>query len=143
MGFQVKNAGLPVQGRFSELDATVQLDPAHLGQAPIRATVPVRTIDTGLALRDRHLQKPEYFDAARFPLITLESKSFRQTGAGQYEGVFVLTLKGVAREVQLPFSTPDGHEFRGTLQLNRLGYGVGGKSLLPGNEVLVTLAVPR
>lgn len=139
--FQIKNAGLTVNGRLSGLQATVQFDPAHLGQAHLQATVPVSTIDTGIALRDRHLQQPEYFDAARYPLLTLESKAIRQTGAGQYEGVFMLTIKGVTREVRLPFATADAHTFRGTLVLNRLDYGIGKKSLLLGNEVRVSIVV--
>lgn len=137
--FQIKNAGFAVQGSFSGLEATVQLDPAHPEQAHVRATVPVSSIQTGIALRDKHLQKPDYFDAERFPLLTLESKAVRRTGAGQFEGVFTLTMKGIAREVKLPFTLSAANELRGTLLVNRLDFGIGKKSLVLADEVTVII----
>jgi polyisoprenoid-binding protein YceI len=139
--FKIANAGLPVTGTFSGLDATIRFDPARLEQAHIRASVPVSTLNTGIALRDRDLQKPTYFDAARYPTITMESTSFRKTGPSQYEGVFKLTIKDVQREVKMPFTVSADREFRGQLRLNRLDYHVGKKNLIMANNVDVSIRV--
>ncbi|GAB3295772.1 YceI family protein [Hymenobacter humi] len=139
--FKISNAGLPVNGTFSGLEATIQFDPAHLEQARIRASVPVSTINTGIALRDRDLQKPTYFDAARYPTITMESTSFQKTGPNQYEGLFKLTIKDVQREVKMPFTVSADHKFEGKMRLNRLDYHVGKKNLIMANNVDVTIRV--
>ena len=140
--FEIKNAGFVVRGTLGGLEATAQFDPAHLGQAHLRASVAVGTIQTGIGLRDKHLQKPDYFDAAQFPTIVLDSKSVRQTSPAHYEGVFTLTIKGVSREVRIPFTVVATREFRGSFQLNRLDFGIGKQSLVLADEVTVFLRVP-
>ena len=141
IGFKIKNAGLTVDGTFSGLAATVRFDPAHLNQANIRASVPVGSIQTGIALRDKHLQKPDYFDAEKFPNITLQSTSFHKTGQNQYEGVFMLTMKGVSREVKLPFSVSAAREFQGQLRVNRLDFGIGKHSILLSDDVTINILI--
>ena len=139
--FQIKNAGLTVSGTFTGLDALIQFDPAHPEQGRIRASVPVGTIQTGIGLRDRHLQRPEYFDAGRYPTVALQSKTLRSTGRGQYEGVFALTVKGVTRDVKIPFTVSAAHEFRGQFQVNRLDFGLGKTSFLLADQVAVSVRV--
>lgn len=139
--FQIKNAGLTVTGTFSGLNATIRFDPASPQQAFIRASVPVNTIKTGIGLRDKHLLKPEYFDAKKFPNVLLESVSIRKTGADQFEGTFKLTIKGTERQVKLPFTVSAANEFAGSLRLNRLDYGVGKSSLLLADDVDVSIRV--
>ena len=137
--FQIKNAGLTVTGTLSGLNATIRFDPAAPERASIRASVPVNTIKTGIGLRDKHLLKPEYFDAEKFPNILLESVAIRKTGANQFEGTFKLTIKGTQRQVKLPFTVSATNEFAGNLRLNRLDYNVGKSSLLLANDVDISI----
>ena len=139
--FRIKNAGLAVDGTLTGLEADIQLDPTHPEQARIKATVPVSTIQTGISLRDKHLQKPDYFDAEKYPTIILQSKSIRPAGAGKYEGVFDLTMKGTTREVKLPFTVSAAHELRGRLEVNRLDFGIGKKSLVLSDNVVIDIRV--
>lgn len=139
--FEIKNAGLTVEGTLSGLAADIQLDPAHPEQAHIQASVPVSSIQTGISLRDKHLQKPDYFDAEKYPTIGLQSKAIRPAGAGKYEGTFDLTMKGMTREVILPFTLSAAHELRGQLQVNRLDFGIGKKSLVLSDNVVITIRV--
>ncbi len=139
--FQISNAGLTVDGTLSGLEADLDFDPAHPEAAHLRASVPVSSIKTGIGLRDKHLQKPDYFDAERFPLLTLQSKAIRKIGPGKYEGTFDLTMKGSTHEVQLPFTVSAAHEFSGQLKVNRLDYGIGKKSLILSNDVIISLRV--
>lgn len=137
--FQIVNAGLTVDGTLAGLEATVQFDPSHLDQASMRASVPVSSIKTGISLRDQHLQKPDYFDAAKYPAITMQSTAFRQTGPNQYEGTFTLTMKGISHEVKLPFTVSAAHEFQGKLRVNRLDFGIGKHSLILADDVTINL----
>ena len=137
--FQIKNAGLTVDGSFSGLTASVSFDAAHPEQARIEGSVPVSSISTGIGLRDKHLQKPDYFDAVKYPTIALQAKRVRATGRGQYEGMFALTMKGVTREVKMPFTVSATREFRGQLTLNRLDFGIGKKSFLLADNVLISI----
>lgn len=139
--FQISNAGLKVDGTLSGLEADIQFDPAHLEQTHIRASVAVSSIQTGISLRDKHLQKPDYFDAEKYPTIVLQSKIIRPAGAGKYEGSFDLTMKGTTREVKLPFTVSAAHEFSGQLQVNRLDFGIGKKSLVLSDNVVITMRV--
>ncbi|RYY14914.1 MAG: YceI family protein [Cytophagaceae bacterium] len=141
VSFQIRNAEFAVQGAFSGLEVNVWFDPVHPELAPIRASVLASSIHTGITLRDKHLQNPDYFDAARFPVIMLESKAIRKTGAGQYEGLFTLTMKGTARDVKLPFTVSAANALRGTLHVNRLDFDIGKKSLVLADEVTVDIAV--
>ena len=139
VAFQISNAGFTVEGTLSGLEATVQFDPAHLSQAIVRASVPVSSIHTGITLRDRHLQQPDYFDAVQYPLITLQSVSLRETGPAQYEGLFTLTMKGISRAVKLPFTVSAANEFQGQLRVNRLDFNVGKKSPILADEVTIRI----
>lgn len=139
--FQIKNAVLTVEGMLSGLEATIQLDPAHPEQAHMQASVPVSSIQTGISLRDKHLQKADYFDAAKYPTIELRSKAIRPVGADKYEGTFDLTMKGSTREVQLPFTVSAAHELRGQLAVNRLDFGIGKKSLILSDNVVISIRV--
>ncbi|NML63869.1 YceI family protein [Hymenobacter sp. RP-2-7] len=137
--FEIVNAGFTVQGTLGGLQAMGQFDPAQLAQAHIRATVPVSTIQTGISLRDKHLQKPDYFDAAQFPVLSMQSTAFRSLGGGQYEGTFTLTIKGISHEVRVPFTVSAARELQGSFHLNRLDYGIGKSSLVLANDVAVSL----
>jgi polyisoprenoid-binding protein YceI len=139
--FEIKNAGITVKGTLEGLQADVLLDPLHPEQAHIEASLPVSTIRTGITLRDKHLQKPDYFDAQNHPTITMTSKAIRKTGKGRYEGTFLLNIKGIEREVRLPFTLSASHELKGTLTLNRLDFGLGQESLVLANEVEVHIRV--
>jgi polyisoprenoid-binding protein YceI len=139
--FQIKNAGLTVDGTLTGLAADIDFDPAHPEQAHILASAPVSSIRTGISLRDKHLQKSDYFDAEQYPRILLQSKTIRQTSTGQYEGLFALTIKGTTRDVTLPFTYSATHEFRGQFKLNRLDFGIGKSSLILSKEVTVNIRV--
>ena len=137
--FQIVNAGLTVHGTFSDLDASIQFNPEHPEQAQIRALVPVNTIKTGITLRDKHLQKPDYFDAEKYPTIVLQSKTIQKTGQNSYEGLFDLTIKGIHRDVKLPFTVSPANEFAGNLRVNRLDFNLGKSSMILADEVTIAI----
>ena len=142
--FRIKHLGIAVDGSFSDLQTSIRFDPARLAESSLEASVAVNTIQTGIALRDRHLQKKGYFDAEQYPRIRLVSKRIRPEGGHQYVGTFELTIRDVTREVTVPFTyAPKGSagRFEGNFTINRRDFGVGGGSLVLADEVKVFIAV--
>lgn len=142
--FTIRNAGFNVDGTFSGFAGNLLLDPAAPDKAQLAATVETATLSTGNGLRDSHLKKPDYFDVATYPRISLKSVRIAKSSANAYVGTFDLTLKNTTRSVQIPFtfthSGPTG-TFAGGFMIDRVQYGVGKKSFLLSNDVRIDLKI--
>lgn len=142
IAFKIKNAGITVDGCFSGLEAEIKFNPLKPEEGAIKASISSKSINTGTEMRDNHLRKPEYFDVEKYPRITLQSTKIEKTGPISYNGTFKLTLKGVTKEVIIPFNfmkLPDKTQFKGSFSLNRRDYGVGGNSISMADNVTVTI----
>lgn len=143
IGFEIKNAGLVVNGILGELKGNIEFDPIALHKSKIRVSLAVSDLQTGIATRDKHLKGASYFNQEKFPEIIIESKFFGKNGS-DYKGYFVLTLKGKSESVTIPFSyieKENEYELVGTFTLNRLDYSIGEKSILMANEVRINIKV--
>ncbi len=142
--FKIKNAGLTVEGSFSNLEAEIKFDQLKPEEGIIKASVDTKSINTRNDMRDGHLKKPEYFDAEKFPKITLQSTKIARTGPITYNGTFNLTMKGVTKEIIIPFTfmkIPEKTEFKGSFTINRRDFGVGGNSISMADSLTVTIVV--
>lgn len=139
--FEIKNAGITVEGKLSGLKGSISFDPEKYASAKVAVQVPVSSIKTGIALRDKHLKQKEYFDESTFPEIAMSSKFFgKGTKEGEFRAYLTLTLKGKTGDITLPFTCTkelNGYRIKGQFTINRLDYGVGEKSAIMGNEVIV------
>jgi polyisoprenoid-binding protein YceI len=144
IAFTIKNAKLPVKGSFEGLMAKIIFDPNNLKAANFSATILVSTIKTGIDMRDKHLKRAEYFNIEKFPEITLKSNTITLVKGNDYNAKCTLTIKGVAKEVDLPFTfveTVNSAVFKGVLNLNRLDFGVGSSSVIMSNNLQVAIVV--
>ena len=142
--FKIKNAGFNVNGKFSGLKSKISFDASKSTGNSIEATLDAKTINTDNATRDGHLKKEEYFHADKFPLISISSQSFLKQSDGSFKGYFKLRLKGVNKDVIIPFifSEKDGKGiFKGSFSIDRLDYGVGTSSMILSDNVTINLAV--
>lgn len=89
------------KGKFTRVSGTLDLDREHPDRSSVSAQIPVQSIDTGIQKRDDHLRSAEFFDAAKYPQITLKSRSVKQTGPQAGDIVGDLTMHGVTRSVTL------------------------------------------
>jgi polyisoprenoid-binding protein YceI len=138
--FKIKNAGITVDGTISNWTVEVDFDPKKLGASSIRGTANPESIETGIKLRDRHLQGREYFDVKKYPEIKLQSKSFKTYGKNTFIGIFELQIRDVKKEVEIPFSvanTGKQRKFKGEFVIDRLDFGLGEKSLVLSDEVKI------
>ena len=141
--FKIKNLGINTGGTIGGVKASVQINPAQAGGS-IEATADVATINTDNEERDTHLKSANYFDVQRFPHITMRSVAITHKKGNSYMGKFNVTLKDKTKQFDIPFTyteTGNAATLSGTFKLNRLDFGVGGSSLVLGNEVTVTVVV--
>jgi polyisoprenoid-binding protein YceI len=136
IGFQVPiMRGLStVPGKFTDYDLAVVYDESDVTKSSINATIRVASIDTGIADRDKDLRSAGFFDVDKFPSITFVSRSIEKKDATHFVAHGTLTMKGVAKEIDLPitlsgqFELPDSKKkiygFHASTKLNRRDYGI-------------------
>lgn len=142
--FTIRNAGLAVEGTLAGIEADISFRRDDLAGSHITATADPATLRTGIGLRDKHLQRPDYFDAQKHPRIHLRSKAFRKTGRDAYTGRFDVTIKGITKETDLPFTVRRAGvstEYRGNFEVDRLDFDLGEASPILDRKVQVFITV--
>lgn len=138
--YSVKFSGNKVEGIFKGLKADIIFDDQNLSASTISASIEASTVNTGNGLKNKHLL--DAIDASQYPLIKFESKSISKKGS-TYEAIGNLTLKGVTKEMVLPFSYErKGEEaiFSGRFKVVMKDYSIS-RGGIP-DEVEVVLTVP-
>src|SRR5262249_43104646 len=133
-GFKIKHMMVTnVRGTMTGLAGTVDLDDKDVTKSKVSATIDVATINTNEPKRDEHLRSPDFFNVAKNPKITFESKSVSGT-AGNLKVVGALTMNGVTKDVELTVEGPTapvkgmgGDQRRGltaTTKINRKDFNI-------------------
>ena len=148
IAFKIRHvAGATAEGSFKGFVGSVNFDSTNLSTASLKATIDTKTFETGSSLRDKTVKGDSYFDVEKYPKITMVSTKIEKgANPDSYIGSFDLTIKSVTKSVQFPFTfTKNGKEgqFKGSFSLNRIEYGVGGKSFMLNDKptIFITLNV--
>lgn len=144
VAFVIKNMGMNVDGSLKGLKGSINFDPNNLAAAFFDVTVDVNTINTGIEKRDKHLKTSDFFDAQKFPVIHIKTVKIVSKGGGNYAATAVLTMKSTSKNIGISFTAKpgaNGYLFVGSFTLNRRDYGVGGSSMVVGDDVTVNLTV--
>ena len=88
-----------VEGRFDDVQGTITMAKDIVG-SKFTATVPVSSINTGVAKRDEHLKSEDFFDVKKYPNMKFESKTITGT-LSNFKMVASLTIKDVTKDVLL------------------------------------------
>ena len=142
--FHIKNLGFTVDGKFGGFKGDIKFDTANLAASSIEASVETNTIDTDNGTRNDHLKSDSYFDAVKYPEIKIKSVSFKHLSGNNYTGSFSLTIKDKTNTISIPFTyveTGNNAQLKGSFQVERTDYGVGGKSMVMSNDVKIDLDV--
>ncbi|MEY2633462.1 MAG: hypothetical protein RIR00_2116 [Pseudomonadota bacterium] len=103
--FSYSHFGYSTQlSRFNKTSGKLSFDPAaKTGSAEI--SIDTRSVDTGSALFNEHIQGPDFLDTAKYPTATFKSSKvvFEGDKPSALEGQ--LTIKGVTRPVTLTISS--------------------------------------
>lgn len=142
--YEIKNMGITTSGKFKTLEANIAFDPNNLPASSIEAAVEVNSIDSDNAMRDNHLKAEDYFDAEKYPKITMKSISFKKKAGNNYAGIFNVTIKGKTKAVEVPFTYTESTNvalFKGSFKINRKDFGVGGNSMVLADDATINLMV--
>ena len=128
LGFAGQVSGQGFTGVFHRWDAVIHFDPKDLAHSDASVTVDMTSASTGSGDRDALLPDEDWLWTSHFPRATFVAHSFTATGPGRYAAAGVLTLRGVAKPLTLPFSlaiTGPSAKMCARVDLNRLAFGVG------------------
>ena len=134
-----------VTGIFHESEGTIHHDPGRPERSRIEWRIRVASVTTEATNRDKSLQAPEYFDAARHPYLTFVSQSVRGLPDGRLEVAGQITMRGVARPlvtVVRPLTGGASPTFETVFEVDRYDFGIAGGSVmgrLIGRKVRVRL----
>jgi polyisoprenoid-binding protein YceI len=138
--FSVYNAGIEVTGTLGVATAQIKFDSDEPNPNTISATADPSTIQTGIAIRDKHLKRSDYLDVENYNAINLTSKSIRKVGKNKFKGVFNLTIKGITKSIIILFNLSHENKFivyRGEFEINRLDFNLGDESLILDKKVKI------
>lgn len=127
LAFLFTQSGSEYEGRFTQWSADIAFDPDALPASAVTVTIDMASAETGSAERDELLRSAPLFAASEHPEGRFVSDEIVAAGSG-YEARGTLTLRGVAREVVLPFTLEIDEsraEAEGRLDIRRLDYGIG------------------
>src|ERR1700730_18682739 len=129
--FRVRQFVSTVTGKFADFSGTVTFDPARPEESRVEATIPLKSIDTGISARDHHLLAADFFDAEKYPTIVFKSTSVHliEEQAADVHGD--LTMHGITRAVVIHVellspvkSTGDTLSWKITAHLQRSEFGL-------------------
>ncbi|MGA4840925.1 YceI family protein [Streptomyces sp. G45] len=89
-----------VRGRFTEFSGRVEIA-EDVARSRVDAVIDAASIDTGNALRDKHLKSPDFLDVETYPEITYRSTGLVPAGTDRWTVRGDLSLHGVVRPVDL------------------------------------------
>jgi polyisoprenoid-binding protein YceI len=102
VGFTSTQMGVPVEGQFRKFDAQFAFDPRQPEAAKISFKIDLGSVTVGGPETEVEIAKPEWFHTKSFPQASFESSRTQALGAGKFVVTGKLTLKGIAREMQVP-----------------------------------------
>jgi polyisoprenoid-binding protein YceI len=144
LGFSGTQTGAPFKGSFGKWTAEIAFDPAHPEAGHAKVTIDLASARTGDTQRDTALPQSDWFDVKHFPQATFEASGFTAKGGDTYEATGKLTIRGVTKDVVLPFTLAvvgDGATAKGHLGLVRAAFGVGQGPWTSGEWVALEVGV--
>jgi polyisoprenoid-binding protein YceI len=104
IGFKARHMMVSdVRGRFERFSGTINFDPKDIEGSSVEVSIETASVNTRNDRRDGDLRGPNFFDAEKHATITFKSKKITKQGE-QWVAIGDLTMRGVTREIQLPFS---------------------------------------
>ncbi|MEL7120786.1 MAG: YceI family protein [Bacteroidota bacterium] len=146
--FKVKHMMVStVTGTFNEFEGSVESTEEDFDNANIQFSADINSISTRSEQRDNHLKSDDFFNAAEFPKMQFESKTFTKKNEEEYELVGALTIRDHTKEVKLktiyngtavdPYGqTKAGFEITG--KVNRKEFGLKWDAITEAGGVVVS-----
>ena len=136
--------------KFDKTSGKVVLDRAEKAGSVV-VTIDAKSVNTGYALFNEHIQAADYFDTANHPTITFKSEKMAFRGDQPVSVVGDLTIKGVTKPVTLtithfqcqphPMLKVEACGANATTQIKRSDFNMGKNAPYVSDEVTLTLAI--
>jgi polyisoprenoid-binding protein YceI len=142
--FFVKEGKGYEEGVFTGVKGDIDFDPAQLDKSSINAFIDVKTINTGIDMRDESLRSKDFFETDTYPTLCYKATHVTKTDTG-FLAHGSLSIKKATLPVLLPFTftpTDSGAVFKGSFTIDRYKWGVGTKDDGVGNIVRVEMEIP-
>lgn len=138
------------QHRFNKTTGKIVWDRAAK-TASVDVTIDTKSVDTGFALFNEHIQAADFLDTAQFPTASFKSTAVRFEGDKPVAIDGNLTLKGVTRPVTLkvesfqamphPMLKKDAIGANASVVVKRSDFNAGKYAPYVGDEVTITLGL--
>ena len=128
LGFSGTQTGEAFAGTFKTWTAAIDFDPAKPEAGHLVATIDTGSATTGDTQRDEALPGSDWFEVGKFPKATFEATGFTPKGGDSYEAAGKLTIRGLSKDVTLPFTLTvagDTAHAVGKAKLIRTAFGIG------------------
>lgn len=149
--FSYSHFGLSTQlSRFNKTTGTVVLDKAAK-TASVDVTIDMKSVDTGFALFNNHIQGADFLDTATYPTATFKSTKVHFDGDKPTAIDGNLTIKGVTKPVTLkvtaftamphPMLKKDAIGANATVVIKRSEFNAGKYAPNVGDDVTIDIAL--
>jgi polyisoprenoid-binding protein YceI len=133
LNFEGEQAGEKFKGSFGKFASDITFDEAAPEQGKIAITIDMASAQIDGKDRMDSLPTDDWFAVKKFSVAQFVSTSIRALGSDKdgiknYEAIGHLTIRGISKEIALPFSlktTGRSAVARGNVTLNRSDYNVG------------------
>lgn len=141
--FEVKHLGIAlVDGQFNQLEGTVEsLNDTDFNNAKVNFSIDINSIDTRVEMRDNHLKSDDFFNAEKYPKMTLSNAILKKDKNGKFTLTGDLTIRDVTKKVTFHVKQNNGiitdpwgmtrAGFTAKTTINRLEYGIKYNDVLP------------
>jgi len=100
--FQVKQSGVPIDGRFRSFDTQVALDPKAPQGGSVTLTIDPASATVGFAESDAELPRAAWFNVQKFPRALFQSSAIKLVAPGRLQVAGKLTVKGASQDLLVP-----------------------------------------
>ena len=128
LGFTVNWSGEPFSARFRRWNADIDFDPRDVAHARVAVTVDLASEASDEPEFDSGLKGAQGFETSKFPQARFLVKSIAAKSATSYVATGTLGIRGVSREINLPFSlvlSGDRAHMTGSAHVMRTDFGLG------------------
>ena len=130
-------------------EGTLVFDEQDPAKSSVDVTLPMSRLDTHVKDLDEHLKQADFFDAAKYPVVTFKSTRVVPVDATHFKVDGNLTVHGVTKPVTLdatlnkvgpnPMGKTQSIGFDATATLKRSDFGVGAYVPMVSDEVKIRI----
>lgn len=128
IAFSTTFSGEAINGAFSSYAAVIAFGAKQLDASHVKVTIDLTSVASGDNDRDSSLKSSDFFATSAFPKAVFEAKSFTQKDAIHFVAHGKLTMHGVTKPCDLPFTLTikgTAATMSGTTTIDRTAFGVG------------------